>query len=63
MIRLRRWVSQMRMPPSRWAVNQRMRVLRVRVAVAKLDIYESTGVPGIRIERRRKALRSPYEEV
>jgi 7,8-dihydroneopterin aldolase/epimerase/oxygenase len=33
------------------------RVLRVRVAVAKLDIYKSTGIPGTRIERRRKALR------
>jgi 7,8-dihydroneopterin aldolase/epimerase/oxygenase len=39
------------------------RVLRVRVAVAKLDIYGGTGIPGIRIERRRKALRLPYEEV
>ena len=33
------------------------RVLRVCVAVAKLDIYKGTGIPGIRIERRRKALR------
>jgi dihydroneopterin aldolase len=39
------------------------RVLRVRVAVAKLDIYGGTGIPGIRIERRRKALRSSYKEV
>ena len=39
------------------------RVLRVRVAVAKLDIYGGTDIPGIRIERRRKALRLPYEEV
>jgi dihydroneopterin aldolase len=39
------------------------RVLRVRVAVAKLDIYGGTGIPSIRIERRRKALRLPYEEV
>ena len=39
------------------------RVLRVRVAVAKLDIYGGTGIPGIRIERRRKVLRLPYEEV
>ena len=39
------------------------RVLRVRVAVAKLDIYKGAGIPGIRIERRRKALRLPHEAV